>query len=183
MAINVERIEEWRGETVIDPGGEHLGKLEEVFFDAKRGDPLLVSVRSGRLGRKSRLVPIAGATVGRGYVRIVYGREQFEASAEIPGDSGLDEGTLQGVESSYGVKLPEELELWSASEMEAHRAEAEEARRRADELERAAQAKLTEREAARQQAVGAASQAEAAEREAEQAREAAVEARKQADRF
>lgn len=181
--INVERIEEWRGETVIDASGEQLGKLDEVYFDAKRGDALLVAVRSGVFGRRARLAPIAGASVGRAYLRLAHSKQQFDASAETGSEGGLDEGALDAVESSYGVKLPEELELWSASEMEAHRAEAEEIRRRADELERQAQAKLAARDAAREQAQGAATSAEAAERDAEQAREAAVAAREQANRF
>jgi sporulation protein YlmC with PRC-barrel domain len=181
--VNVERIEEWRGEPIVDSAGEQLGKLDEVFFDAGTGQALLLSVRSGLLGRHSRLLPIDGATVSRTYLRLPYTKEQVEASAEMNGEGTIDDPTLAALESSYGIKLPAELELWSATEMEAHRAEAQAASERADALERDAQAKLAQHESAKQQAAGAATTAEAAERAAAEARDAALKARQQADQY
>lgn len=179
----VERIEEWRGEPVIDAEGAQLGKLEEVYFDAGSGEALLISVRSGLFGRKLRLAPLSGATLGRSHVRLAATKEQFEHAPEVPGDRPFESGALAAVESGYGISLPERLELWSASELDAYRAEAEEARRRADELEAAAKDRLSERDAARARLQRASEEAEEAEREAERAREAAVEARRVAEGY
>ena len=33
--IPVENIMEWRGQEVVDPSGDKLGKLEEVYFDGE----------------------------------------------------------------------------------------------------------------------------------------------------
>jgi hypothetical protein len=181
--ITVERIEEWRGEPVVDSAGEQLGKLDEIYFDTGSGQALLLSLRSGLLGRHSRLAPIDGAAVSRTYLRLAFTREQVESSAELNGEGTIDDAVLEGLESSYGVKLPDELELWSASEMEQRRIEARAAKERADALEQEAQAKLAEHETAREQAAGAASSADAAERAAAEAREAAVKARQDADRL
>jgi sporulation protein YlmC with PRC-barrel domain len=180
----VERIEEWRGEAVIDADGEQLGKLEDVYFDSASGEPLLVSVRSGGLlGRKVRLAPLEGATLGRNHVRIAGSKAQFELGPEIPGSGPFDPAALSVVEEAFEVRLPDQLELWSASELEAHRANADEARRRADELEGTAQERLAERDAARARLKLATEEAEQAERAAEEARAAAVEARRVADSY
>jgi hypothetical protein len=179
----VERIEEWRGESVIDADGEQLGKLEEVYFDAASGEALLISIRSGLFGRKLRLAPLGGATLGRSHLRLDATKAQFEHAPEVPGDRSFDTEALAAVESGYGISLPERLELWSASELDAYRAEAAEARRRADELEAEAKERLAERDAARERLQRAGEEAEAAEREAERAREAAVEARRVAEGY
>jgi sporulation protein YlmC with PRC-barrel domain len=179
----VERIEEWRGEPVIDPDGEQVGKLDEVFYDATSGEPLLLAVKTGKLRSRSRLVPIAGATVGRGHLRVAFKKDMIESAAEMPGIDALDAKVIDGVESTYGVALPEELELWSATEMEARRAEAEAARQRAEELEHEADAKLAQSDAAKQQAEGAASDADVADREAQRAQQEAADARAAAVKY
>jgi glycerol-3-phosphate dehydrogenase len=179
----VERIEEWRGEQVIDTDGEALGKVEEIFFEAASGEPLLLSIRSGLLGRKLRLAPLAGAALSKSHVRLAATKAQFERAPEIPADRPLDANVLAAVESAYEVQLPEQLELWSASELEAYRAEAEQARARADALEARAKELIAERDAARERLAAATAEAEAAERAAEQARQEAVEARSVADSY
>ena len=36
--IPVENITDWRGQDVVDPDGEKLGKLEQVYFDGETDD-------------------------------------------------------------------------------------------------------------------------------------------------
>jgi hypothetical protein len=33
--IPVENLGDWRGQEVVDPAGEKLGKLEEVYYDGE----------------------------------------------------------------------------------------------------------------------------------------------------
>ena len=48
----VERIESWRGEDVLDDGGQKAGRLEEVYYDTNRPGPVLRSIKHGMLGRQ-----------------------------------------------------------------------------------------------------------------------------------
>ena len=59
--INVEHIESWRGQQVLDPAGEQLGKLEEIYLDRvqRHADARLGQERPART--PSKLVPIDGA--------------------------------------------------------------------------------------------------------------------------
>jgi ribosomal 30S subunit maturation factor RimM len=181
--IGVDQIEAWRGQRVIDPDGEQLGKLDEVFFDAASGMPLLIAVKSGLLGRKSTLVPINDATVGPDYVRVTHRKEVVDQAAGIGGEAAPDAVALGALGGAYGLKFADRVRLESATEREATRAQAQEARAHAGQLEADAQRKLAAHEVAHEQAQTAGDSAGRAERDADEAQQAAVEAREQADRF
>jgi hypothetical protein len=177
----VERIDEWRGQTVHDADGERIGKLDEVYYDRDSGEPVLLSIKSGLLGRRATLVPVAGASVGRDYVRVPHGGEQLKrAQGNRPGQVlGAEE--TRGVADIYGLELPGGAELESASLIEQRRAAEVEARRRADELEQEAYEKADEVKEAHRRADEAARRAGEAEREGELARQAALKARRVAE--
>jgi hypothetical protein len=181
--INVEHIEGWRGQPVLDPAGEQLGKLEEIYFDRSSGTPLLATVKSGLLGRRSKLVPIDGASVSRDYLRLVHDKATVDSAPEATGDAAPDPAALDAIGATYGLKFSERVELETSGEAEARRVEAEAARARADHLAREAREKIEERDAAHDRAHGASEAATQAEREAEEARQAALAAREKAQRY
>jgi uncharacterized protein YrrD len=97
--IFVEDIKKWQGDDVIDQAGEKLGKLEEVYYDTETDLPGFAGVKSGVIGKRITLVPLAGASVGHDFVRVKATKEQvknapsFDPGAELTAD---DEA------SSYG---------------------------------------------------------------------------------
>jgi ribosomal 30S subunit maturation factor RimM len=181
--IGVDRIEAWRGQKVIDQAGEDLGKLEEVFVDAGSGTPLLFSVKSGLLGRKSTFIPIDGATVGPDYVRVAQSKEVVDGAGTTRGEGAPGADELAAIGSAYGLRFSERVRLQSATEVERARAEAEAARARAEELEAEARQKIAAHEEARRRAESAGAGVDQAEREAEEARQAALEARQRAEGY
>lgn len=181
--IGVENIEAWRGHKVIDPDGHELGKIDDVFFDIGSGTPLLVSVKTGLLGRKSRLVPIEGAQVAPDYVRVAHAKEVFDRAVDMRGEAAPDSEELTAVGTAYGLRFSDRVRLQSAAERDRARAEAEAARARAEALEAEARDKHAAHEEARHRASEAGADVGRAEREAEEARRAAAEARAQADRY
>jgi sporulation protein YlmC with PRC-barrel domain len=68
--IPVENIADWRGHEVVDRKGDKLGKLEDVYFDGETDQPAFVSVKTGLVNKSITLVPLAGASVGREYLRV-----------------------------------------------------------------------------------------------------------------
>jgi len=182
LVIAAEHIEDWRGTDVRDPAGESLGKLQEVFFDAPTGTPILFAIRSGLLGRHFKLIPADGAQVGPGYVRVHHPKAAIDASPDSDRERTPDAAELDEIGQAYGVRFSEKVRLESATVAEARRAEAAEARRRAEQLEAEAAEKTSAHEAARSRSQGASAEAERAEREAREAQEAARQARLEADR-
>ncbi len=152
--ITVEHIESWRGQPVLDPAGEQLGKLEEVYLDRATGTPLVVAVKSGLLGRHSKLIPIDGAAVSRDYVRVVHDKATVDAGPDATGDTAPDAAALDAVGSAYGLRFADQVSLETSGEAEARRAEAEAARARADELAHEARAKIEARDAAHDRVPG-----------------------------
>jgi hypothetical protein len=179
--ISVEHIEEWRGQTVLGADGADLGKLDEIYFDSGTGEPVLVAVKSGLLGRHSALVPIDGAAFGRDYIRLAHRKETVDAAGFS--DAAPEGEELARLGLAYGVSMSQDAKLESATEMEARSAHADAAQRRAVELADAARAKLSAHEAASERAQSARAEADHAHEEAEQARQAALEAREQARRY
>jgi sporulation protein YlmC with PRC-barrel domain len=177
----VERIETWRGQDVLDSAGEKVGRLEEVYYDPATQEPVLLSVKSGLLGRQMALVPAEHAVLSRDQLRVPYTAEQIEQAQGARVEDELSEEQVAAVGALFGLALPASGPLRSASLIERLRAEAEEARQRAQKLGLEAQHRNQEAQDARERAAAAAEQANAAEREREQAQADALEARRRAE--
>jgi hypothetical protein len=76
--VIVEDVKEWRGQDVLDPGGDKLGKLEEVYYDTESDRPAFAAIKSGMIGRRLTLVPIIDASVGRSFLRVKVDKEAFK---------------------------------------------------------------------------------------------------------
>lgn len=164
--FEAEQIENWIGVEVIGPDGEKVGKLEDVFAQAGGGDATIGAIKTGAFGRKHRLVPLEGATVGRDYVRVAYDADRVKDSPEIDEDGRISQEEASGLFSHYGLERTTagSGEFEAASARNQRRAEVDAATERADELE--AQA-LKDAELARSQQ-GSAEEAEQRRREAQE---------------
>jgi sporulation protein YlmC with PRC-barrel domain len=181
MAITIEKIEDWRGYDVRDPDGESLGKLQDVWFDAGSGTPLLVSVKSGLLGRHAKMIPIDEASVGPDHLRVAHTKATVDDSPNADGDDPPNAVELDEIGKAYGLRFSDQVRLESATVVDQRRADDAEARRRAAELEARAREKAAALEAAQSRSQGASAEAQQAEHEAEEAREAARQARLKAE--
>jgi sporulation protein YlmC with PRC-barrel domain len=181
--LNVEQIEEWLGQEVLDSEGERVGKLEEVYYSPQNGDAVLVSVKSGMLGRRVSVVPLAGASVGRDHIRLAYTQQQMQdVGGKIDTGDTLDQSAVADLGAAYGVELaPEEYE--SASAINGRRAAARDAEEKAAALEDEARKRRQEADEARGEAQDASSQADQKETDAEHARISAEQARADAQQI
>jgi sporulation protein YlmC with PRC-barrel domain len=87
--ILVENISDWRGQKVIDPAGEKLGTLEQVYFDGETDEPAFVAVKSGTLSKSLTLVPLSRASVGRDYLRVTRDKGEFKKAPSFDTDVEL----------------------------------------------------------------------------------------------
>lgn len=86
--IAVESIADWRGQEVVDPNGEKLGKLEEIYYDGETDEPVFVAVKTGLVSKSLTLVPLLRATVGRDYVRVDRRKAVFKKAPSF--DTGAE---------------------------------------------------------------------------------------------
>jgi hypothetical protein len=171
----LEGIESWRGQDVLDSAGEKAGRLEEVYYDAAGREPVLISIKHGRLGHQVKLAPLFDAAVSRDYVRLPFSGEQLGGSPDVTVGDELSAEQCAAVCALFAVRCPSSGPLVSASLLARRTDEAGQARRRADELELTATERKREAEEARHRAGAAAEEAHAAERAREQADAAAAD--------
>ena len=182
--MDIERIESWRGQDVLDRDGEKLGKLEDVYVDLGSDEPGLAGVKTGLLGRTVRLVPLRDATFARDAIRVTIAKERFDNAPEAGDEGVLERGVELAVFDHFDLPAPagdEGARYESTQSAAARHAQADEQRRHADELEAAAERKAEEAQDAHRRAEEAQDAARTAEREREDTLNEARSAREHAD--
>ena len=161
--MDIEAIEEWVGRDVVDQDGDKVGRLGEVHF---RGDEAIIGeVRSGRIAKKTHLVPLTEASAGRDYLRIPFGKDVVDKAPAAGSDGAVSAEEVDAVSQAFGRDLGDGQGLESASARGERLAAAAEKLRRADELE-------AEAERLAREAEDAVARARDADREADEAIEA-----------
>ena len=170
----VESIESWRGQDVLDSAYEKAGRLEEVYYDAAGDEPVLISIKHGRLGHQVKLAPLTDAAVSRDYIRLAFTGDQLGVAPEVTVGDELTAEQSAAVFALFAVNQSSGP-LVGASLLARRNDEAEQARLRADELEVTAEDRKREAEEASHRAGAASEEAHAAQRAREQAEEAAAD--------
>jgi PRC-barrel domain len=98
-------IREWRGHDVVDDEGHKIGTLESVYVDTGSDQPAFATVMVGLPTRhKLVFVPLAGATVGPGYLKVTYPKHKVKDAPSIGTDGVLPAGDEEAVFTHYDLK-------------------------------------------------------------------------------
>ncbi|WP_137988404.1 PRC-barrel domain-containing protein [Streptomyces vilmorinianum] len=105
--IQMADIREWRTHDVVDARGHRIGELEAIYVDTTTDEPAMATIRVG-LPTRHRLVfvPLDGATVGPGYVKVAHDKALVKKSPSIDTDDVLPAGDEEAVFRHY--ELPYE---------------------------------------------------------------------------
>jgi hypothetical protein len=97
-------IREWRGHDVVDSKGSKIGTLESVYVDTATDEAAFATVTVG-MPTRHRLVfvPLAGATVGPGYLKVTYAKGQVKGAPSIDTDGELPASDEAGVFEHYDL--------------------------------------------------------------------------------
>jgi hypothetical protein len=97
-------IREWRGHDVVDADDHKIGTMESVYVDTATDQPSFATVTVG-LPTRHRLVfvPLLGATVGPGYLRVAHPKGQVKDAPSIDTDGELPVADEEAVFSHYGL--------------------------------------------------------------------------------
>jgi uncharacterized protein (TIGR02271 family) len=96
-------VYEWHGRNIVDPDGEKIGKLSEIYDDPETGKPEWATVSSGLFGTKSNFVPLAGASAAGEDVRVRVTKDQVKDAPGVETDGELSEQEEQRLFEHYGV--------------------------------------------------------------------------------
>lgn len=83
-------IREWRGRNVVDSSGSKIGTLESIYVDTASDQPSFATITVGVPTRRRLVfVPLAGATVGPGYLKVSYPKNKVRGAPSIATDGEL----------------------------------------------------------------------------------------------
>ncbi|MDH6551474.1 hypothetical protein M2164_005731 [Streptomyces sp. SAI-208] len=97
-------IREWRTHDVVDAGGHKIGTLESVYVRTSTDEPAMGTVQVGLPTRRQLVfVPLDGAVVGPGYVRVNYDRSLVKKGPSIGTDDVLPAEDEAAIFAHYGL--------------------------------------------------------------------------------
>ncbi|MGH9086580.1 MAG: PRC-barrel domain-containing protein [Acidimicrobiales bacterium] len=85
----MEDLNQWRGEDVVDTGGDKIGKLEEIYYDSDNDEPVFLGVKTGHLSHHLLFVPYQGVSAGNGHVSTNQAKSVVEKAPKIEPGSEL----------------------------------------------------------------------------------------------
>ncbi|MCA1655237.1 MAG: PRC and DUF2382 domain-containing protein [Pseudonocardiaceae bacterium] len=68
---------------VVDPRGEKIGSVKQIWLDGHTGDPLWASVHTGLFGLKESFVPLQRAELRQDQLRVPVNKEQVKDAPRI----------------------------------------------------------------------------------------------------
>ncbi|MGW6862198.1 PRC-barrel domain-containing protein [Streptomyces xanthophaeus] len=102
--IRIADIRDWRTHDVVDAGGTKIGTLEAVSVDTSTDEPAMATVLVGLpTPRHLVFVPLNGAIVGPGYVKVDYDRSLVKKCPAIGTDDVLPTEDEAAVFAHYGL--------------------------------------------------------------------------------
>ncbi len=104
---SLEDVLSWRGRTVHDRTGEKLGKVGELYLDGATDLPAYASVRTGLLGRREAIVPLAGMEERDGELHLPYDAERVRSAPSLDPDAALDPDEEHALHEHYGHPVAE----------------------------------------------------------------------------
>jgi hypothetical protein len=102
--VDVEEVSEWRGQDVVDPDGQKVGRLEEIYYDRHTDAPGFACVATGLFGRRLSFVPLDGATMSRNHVRVAYPAALVKDAPSVEPNGQLTVAEEDALFEHYGLE-------------------------------------------------------------------------------
>jgi sporulation protein YlmC with PRC-barrel domain len=137
--MDIGEIEQWEGQSVVDRDGKKIGTVEDVYLAAGSSEAVFAYVKTGMLGRRHVLVPLAGASLSPNHLQVAYQQVQVKGAPQFEPGAILDSGMEQDLARHYDIELigspvGDAPRYESARALEQLKAQAREMTKRADEI-------------------------------------------------
>lgn len=95
----------WSGRTVRGPDGRSVGRLKDVFYDGRTGEPAWGLVRRGLVFKRESVVPVPGfEAVNRRTMRVPWTRRQVAHAPKIEVHGSLTRDEEEQLCRHFGVE-------------------------------------------------------------------------------
>ena len=106
MTMSTETVAQWRGMDVLDPSGDKVGKIDEIYLDQETDQPEWALVHTGLFGTKRTFVPIGDATERDGTLVVPYGKGTVKDAPDIEANGQLSKAEEAELHRHYGQERP-----------------------------------------------------------------------------
>jgi uncharacterized protein (TIGR02271 family) len=87
----------------IDPSGDKVGTVKQVYVDQTSGQPLFASISTGLFGTSESFVPLEGASITGDELRLGYDKDQIKDAPRIDADGDLSDAEQDRLFDHYGL--------------------------------------------------------------------------------
>jgi uncharacterized protein (TIGR02271 family) len=91
------------GATVVDPSGDKIGTVSQVYLDDTTGEPEWVTVKTGLFGTKESFVPLAASRLEGDQLVVEADKSKVTGAPRVEGDDHISEQEEAEIYSYYGV--------------------------------------------------------------------------------
>lgn len=89
--------------TAVDPSGEKLGTITDVYVDDETGNPTWLAIRTGLFGTRHSLAPLTGVYVGGDDVVVDFAKDVVKDAPNVDVDEHLDSAEEERLYRHYGL--------------------------------------------------------------------------------
>jgi uncharacterized protein (TIGR02271 family) len=112
MTDQAQEYSGWIGHQVFDQAGDKVGKVSNIYFDDRSGQPEWLAISTGMLSRRSSFVPMQGATASGDDLVIGWDKAMVKDAPQVDDDA---EGYLSPEDEQelyvyYGQPMPAQVE-------------------------------------------------------------------------
>jgi uncharacterized protein (TIGR02271 family) len=104
---DIAEVTRWKGQTVVGPDGEKIGKIEDVYLDQQTDKPEWLAVKTGLFGGGVSFIPLAEASTEGDDVRVPYGKDQVKDAPHAEADGQLSQQEEGELYRHYGMEYSE----------------------------------------------------------------------------
>ena len=94
---------DWEGQTLLDPSGEKIGTIEEIYLVEETGRAEWALVKVDRLRRRTTLAPLTGARPVRDGIQVRYEKAQVKDAPPVDAEDEPSEQQVAAVYRHYGI--------------------------------------------------------------------------------
>lgn len=106
-----QRLEQLLDAVVVDEDGARVGEVAQILLDNVSGRPTWVRVVAGALRPRPILVPLVGASLKAGALRVPHPRARLRAAPRPAAQEGLSPEEEETLAAYYGIALADDDDI------------------------------------------------------------------------
>ena len=103
MTMTGTDLRAWRGHTVIDPEGDKIGTVDDIYLDDDTDQPQWLTVSTGMFGKRVSFVPLEGATAQGDQLMVAFPKETIKSAPNAETDGHLSREEEETLYRHYGL--------------------------------------------------------------------------------